>query len=89
MEEWETVKKYDINVSAAELIFKTVDEPPADREFPADLVKQGIFPWVNAITLNDWDVLSGGLDDNRAIGEGFDENWGVLLDMGFKILQTD
>ena len=89
MEEWETVKKYDINVSAAELIFKTVDEPLADREFLADLVKQGIFPWVSAITLSDRDVLSGGLDDNRAIGEGFDENWGALLDMGFKILQTD
>ena len=89
MEEWETVTKYDVNVSAAELIFKSVDEPLADREFLADLGKQGIFLWVNAITLNDREILSGGLDDNGAIGEGFDENWGELLDMGFKIIQTD
>ena len=89
MEEWEKVTEYDINVSAAELIFKDVSEPLADRKFLADLGERGIFPWVNAITLNDRDILSGGLDDNGAIGEGFDENWGVLLDMGFKILQTD
>lgn len=89
MEEWETVKEYEVNVSAAELIFSDIREPLADRKFLSELREQGIFPWVNAITLNDRDVLSGGLDDNHAIADGFDENWGVLMEMGFQIIQTD
>lgn len=88
-EEWEMVKEYDVNVAAAELIFRNTDEPLADPKFLKELTDSGIFPWVNAITLNDRDILSGGLDDNHAIGEGFDENWGVLMDMGFRIIQTD
>ena len=89
MEEWEKVKEYDINVCAAELIFDTADHPFARPEFLKSLREQGIAPWVNAITLNDTDILSGGLDDNHAIADGFDENWGRLMDMGFQILQTD
>lgn len=89
MDEWERVKEYDINVCAAELIFDTIESPLADTGFLESLRKQGIAPWVNAITLNDRDVLSGGLDDNHAIADGFDENWGKLIDMGFQIVQTD
>lgn len=89
MDEWERVKEYDINVCAAELIFDTIESPLADTGFLEHLRKQGIAPWVNAITLNDRDVLSGGLDDNHAIADGFDENWGKLIDMGFQIVQTD
>lgn len=89
MEEWEAVKEYDINVSAAELIFEKPDDPLAGRDFLNQLREQGVVPWVNAITLNDRDILSGGLDDNHAIEDGFDENWGRLMDMGFQIIQTD
>lgn len=88
-EEWEKVCGYDINLAAAELLFKNIEDPLADRRFIHDLREQGIIPWVNAITLNDKDVLSGGLDDNHAIADGFDENWGQLIDMGFQIIQTD
>ncbi len=76
MEEWEQVRKYDINLAAAELLFKGTEDPLADTGFIQDLREQGIVPWVNAITLNDKDVLSGGLDDNHAIADGFDKNWG-------------
>lgn len=89
MEEWNLVKEYDVNVVAAELIFKTTEEPIVDKVFLQSLREQNIVPWVNAITLNDSDVLSGGLDDNAAIANGFDENWGRLIDMGFQIIQTD
>lgn len=89
MEEWEQVRKYDINLAAAELLFKGIEDPLADTGFIQDLREQGIVPWVNAITLNDKDVLSGGLDDNHAIADGFDKNWGKLIDMGFQIIQTD
>ncbi len=89
MDEWEQVKEYDINVCAAELIFETPDNPFTEPGFIESLKGRGIAPWVNAITLNDRDVLSGGLDDNHAIADGFDENWGRLLDAGFQIIQTD
>ncbi len=89
MDEWDLVKEYDVNVAAAELIFKTTKEPLADSAFLQELKAQKIIPWVNAITLNDKDILSGGLDDNHAIADGFDENWGRLIDMGFRIIQTD
>lgn len=89
IDEWEKVKQYNINVCAAELIFDTLDHPFTDPGFLKELQDQGIAPWVNVITLNDTDILSGGLDDNHAIAEGFDGNWGKLIDMGFQILQTD
>lgn len=89
MEEWEMVKKYDINVAAVELIFDDLQGEFTDEAFLKELVNVNILPWVNVITLNDEIVLSGGLDDNLAIAEGFDKSWGRLIDMGFKILQTD
>ena len=89
LEEWETVKQYDINVAAAELIFEDEDSPFVKPEFMKELHERGIAPWVNAITLNDDTRLSGSFGDNRAIREGFDESWGALMDMGFEILQTD
>ncbi len=89
MEEWELVKQYDINVAAAELIFEDEESPFVQPSFMKELHERGIAPWVNAITLNDDIRLSGSFGDNRAIGEGFDESWGALMDMGFEILQTD
>lgn len=88
-EEWETVKKYHVNVAAAELIFSDMNGQFTDPAFLKELLGEGILPWVNVIRLNDETVLSGGLDDNLAIGEGFDKSWGRLIDLGYKILQTD
>lgn len=89
MEEWEMVKKYDINVAAVELIFDKLNHPFTSEQFLNELNTNNILPWVNVIRLNDTDLLSAGLDDNFAIGEGFDKSWGRVIDMGFKILQTD
>ncbi|MDY4208285.1 MAG: glycerophosphodiester phosphodiesterase family protein [Lachnospiraceae bacterium] len=89
VEEWEMVKQYDINVAAVELIFDDLQGKFTDEDFLKELTDANILPWVNVITLNDEIVLSGGLDDNLAIAEGFDKSWGKLIDMGFKILQTD
>lgn len=89
LEEWKMVQKFDVNVAAAELIFEDLEGPFTDPAFLKRLNDRGILPWVNVITLNDVIILSGGLDDNSAIADGFDENWGRLIDMGYKILQTD
>lgn len=87
--EWDIVKKHDINVAAAELIFEDLESPFLDAEFMKELHDLGIAPWVNAITLDDDTVLSGKLDDNNAIKNSFEENWGKLIDLGFEIIQTD
>lgn len=89
LEEWEMVKQYNINIAAAELIFDDLQGKFTDSDFLKELTSANILPWVNVITLNDEIILSGGLDDNLAIVEGFDKSWGRLMDMGFKILQTD
>lgn len=88
-EEWEILERYEINVAAAELIFEDLDSDFIKPEFMERLKKQGIAPWVNAITLDDTIILSGLLDDNKAIREGFDESWGELIRLGFEIIQTD
>ena len=62
MDEWETVKKYDVNVVAAELIFSELNGPFTDPAFLKELLDEGILPWVNVIRLNDEIVLSGGLE---------------------------
>ena len=89
MSEWDTVKKYHINVAAAELIFTDLESPFVQPDFMKELHDLKIAPWVNAITLDDDTILSGGLDDNGAIREGFEKNWGKLIDLGFEIIQTD
>lgn len=89
IKEWDIVKKYNINVAAAELIFKDLDSPFVQPDFMKELHDLGIAPWVNAITLDDDTVLSGRLDDNNAIKNGFEDNWGKLIELGFEIIQTD
>lgn len=87
--EWDTLMKYHINVAAAELIFTDLDSGFLLEGFMGKLHEAGIAPWVNAITLDDDTVLSGRLDDNLAIAEGFDQAWGRLIELGFEIIQTD
>lgn len=87
--EWEILEKYNINIAAAELIFQDLESGFITEEFMGRLREKGIAPWVNAITLDDKTVLSGLLDDNHAISEGFEGTWGKLVQMGFEIIQTD
>lgn len=88
-EEWDTIKKYNINVAAAELIFTDLESEFLSPGFMEQLKEAGIVPWVNAITLDDDTILSGLLDDNNAIKTGYEETWGKLMDFGFEIIQTD
>ena len=88
-DDWEVVKKYDINVAAVEVIFDTLDHWFVSEEFIKELQEYGIYAWVNAITLDDDHVMSGTLDDNYAIENGFENSWGKLMELGFTIIQTD
>lgn len=86
---WEVLEKYNINVAAAELIFKDLESGFLNEHFMGKLHAAGIAPWVNSITLDDDTVLSGLLDDDHAITHGFQKTWGRLIEMGFEIIQTD
>lgn len=87
--QWEILKAYHLNVAAAELLFTDLESGFLKGEFINTLKRDGIAPWVNAITLDDDTLLSGGLDDNLAIASGFGESWGRLVRLGFEIIQTD
>lgn len=88
-DEWYMVKAFNINVAAVELIFESLDDSVVSSKFISELEKEGIILWVNAIKLNGKITLSAGLDDELSILEGYDSGWGKLIDMGFKIIQTD
>jgi len=89
LEEWELVQKYNINLAAVEVIFDNLNSPLTQPDFIETLHKKQIVAWVNAITLDDKTAMSAFLDDNNAILNGYEENWGRLIDMGFDIIQTD
>lgn len=83
------VMAHKLNVIAAEVILPTAEAAAGCRGFLEDLHRNKILAWINAIKLDDRNVLSGGYDDDMAILEGCDRGWGRLLDMGFDIIQTD
>jgi len=89
MDDWKKVQKYKINLAAVELIFDSLESPLVAPEFIDSLHDMKLLTWVNAITLDDTYIMSAQLDDNHAIADGYEENWGRLADMGFDIIQTD
>ncbi len=91
VEQWNNVKKYNINVAAVEVIFDNVDHELVQPEMFKEWEELGVIPWVNVISLGNEPRfnINAYLDDNNAIANGYDENWGAQIRMGFKILQTD
>lgn len=92
LQEVKTVLSYEnINIVGAELIAKTADAELFQEETIRWIREQGLFCWVNAITLggdSKYD-LSGGLDDDTAILESPEQAWGVLIEKGYNVIQTD
>ncbi len=81
--------RHDLRTIGVELIFTDLDSELITNECLSGLKSKRIFSWVNAITLDETIVLSGGLDDRLSISQGPEKGWGKLLDMGFDIIQTD
>ena len=89
MEQWREVKKYNLNIVAIEIIFETLESELVSKEFMEELREAKVIPWANAITLGQKWNLSARLGDNGAIVEGPEKHYGKMIDLGFKILQTD
>lgn len=88
--DYEILSKYkNIRIEAVEIIFESLDSETVEADFLEKLKKEKKLLWVNSLTLNDSIKLSAGFDDNKAILDGQEENWGKLVDMGFDIIQTD
>jgi len=81
--------KMNINLLGAEVLFKTEDTHVATPEYIEKMHKAGLLLWVNPIVYNYKADLVAGHNDDRAMTESMDANWGWLIDRGFDILQTD
>lgn len=92
MEEVKKVLSYpNINTVGMEIIAKTEDEPLFKDENIKYIKEQGLFIWVNAISLSGLpsEYLFGGLDDDMALTKSEDKAWGKMFEKGANILQTD
>lgn len=81
----------DINIVGVEAIARSTDADLYAAENIRWMKEQGLYIWSNAITLSNYDrhILCAGFDDNKAIIEGPEKAWGVLMDQGYNVLQTD
>ncbi|OUQ35304.1 glycerophosphodiester phosphodiesterase family protein [Faecalibacterium sp. An122] len=90
MDELRKVLSYDqINVVGVEAIAGSADSEMFEEENLKWIREQGLYVWVNSITLSDHHVLSGTFDDDKALREGGDAAWGVLMERGYNVIQTD
>jgi len=81
--------KMKINLIGAEVLFATEDAEVAAPEYIDKMHKAGLLLWVNPIVYNYKADLVAGHNDDRAMTESMESNWGWLIDRGFDILQTD
>lgn len=81
----------EINLVGAEIIALTPEDDLFQDENVRWLREQNLFLWANTIALSglkaNW--LYGGMDDDLALEKGPDASWGVLLDKGINVMQTD
>ncbi len=85
----EEVFRYELNLLALELVFRDLANPLIQPDRMRSYQARKLLTWVNAITLDDDQVLSGLLDDFRAITVSEQDTWGRLIEMGFDVLLTD
>jgi len=79
----------NINYMGQELLFTTEDSPLCSPEYLAQLRKDNILSWGNAIVYYYKDVLAAGHSDDTALSEDMDKGWGWLARRGFDFIQTD
>lgn len=90
MDELHKALAYDnINVVGVEAIANSADSEMFAQENLRWIREQGLYIWVNSITLSPRHILSGTYDDDKALREGPEASWGVLMDRGYNVIQTD
>lgn len=90
LEEIDEVLTYqNINLTGLELIAKDRDSVFFRDDIICGIKEKGLFVWLNAIVLNDKDVLYAKYDDDQSIIKGPAYGWGKLVEKGCDIIQTD
>ena len=81
--------KRDIKIRGTEVIFKSASDEFMNSEFIAAEKKEGRFVWVNSIHLNGKPDMCFNHGDNYALFGDPDEHWGLLADLGYRVIHTD
>lgn len=71
-------------LSTVEVKFPSLEHPLVSKSVFENLKAQNVRAWVNTLKVSS----SAGLTDKRALKDP-DQVWGVLIDQGFSIIQTD
>ena len=82
----------NLNMVGVELIAHTEADELYSDEAIRYLHSKDLFCWVNALVITDCNpiaALYGSLDDDHSILDGPDAGWGVLIDKGIDVIQTD
>lgn len=81
----------DINIVGVEIIAKSNEDELFQQEAVDWIHSQGLYVWVNVLVLSnrEKDILYGDITDDRAVLGNPDETWGLLMDRGIDIIQTD
>ncbi|KXT85289.1 glycerophosphodiester phosphodiesterase family protein [Streptococcus panodentis] len=86
----ELLKQYpDVNIIGVEIKAETEADDFYQTENIQKLKEANLCVWINALTMNDEKKLFAGHDDNVSILKSEDEGWGILLEKGADIIQTD
>ncbi|MCC8065782.1 MAG: DUF4996 domain-containing protein, partial [Clostridiales bacterium] len=90
--EIEKVLSYqNINTVGVEIIARTNEDELFAPDTIGWLHGLGLYAWINTLSMSDLPkhVCYGDLNDDRALLHSADEVWGVLMERGVDVLQTD
>ena len=81
--------KSNVKYIGNEILFSTEEDGVVQDDYIRYLHENGLLVWVNPIVYDERDVISAGHTDDAAFSRGSDYGWGLLIDNGSDILQTD
>lgn len=79
----------DINVVGVEIKAVDTNSDFFQEENIRKIKEHQLFVWINALTMDDSKKLFAGYDDNKSILEDEEKGWGVILNKGADVIQTD
>lgn len=90
MEELELLDRLDgVNLVGVEIISSDPDRRRLGAEIFDAVHRRGLYTFVNALGLGNNKRGFQGLDDATSILNGADSGWGLLIDLGADVIQTD
>lgn len=81
--------KRGIEIRGTEVIFKSDSDEFMNPDFIAAEKREGRFVWANSMHLNGRPDMCFNHGDNHALFGDPDEHWGLLAELGYRVIQTD